>query len=683
MRGQRLLASVAVVALACVIGALALDRLFPPDLSRYLARSTEIVDANGRLLRAFTTADGKWRLKTSVEDVDPLYLGLLKAYEDRRFNEHWGVDPLAVTRAAAQLVGHGRIVSGASTLSMQAARLLEPRPRGALTKAIQAARALQLEWRYSKREVLGIYLTLAPMGGNLEGVRAASLAYFGKEPNRLNAAEAALLVAIPQSPERRRPDRAAKAAQSARDRVLARGLEHGVIDERLLAFALTRPAPTRRLALPMQAPHLSTWLAAQSQGRIVPTTLRQELQSSLTQLVQDERGQLADRPQIALLAIDNRTRDVVAWLGGEDYFGRAGQVDLVRARRSPGSALKPLIYALAFDDRWLHPESMIQDVAVRFRDWAPHNFDHGHQGAVTVRRALQQSLNVPAVLALERVGPQRFIATLRAAGASPGLPPTEAGDTLGIALGSATVSPLELAGLYSGLANGGLFAPPRFLRDAPPVAPVRLLGPAATWYVGDILAEAPLPEGFASLPVALRERRIAYKTGTSAGFRDAWAAGYSTNWTVVVWVGHADGTPRPGQLGRAAALPILLKAFARLPAEDNRAPPAPADVIRAASAIDLPPLMRSLGPAKASAGAQTGDGPRIAYPPADARIDVALREPVPLIAAGGSGKLHWLVDGRPVDDPRWIPDGPGTARVAVIDDAGRSSSVTVRIVMRH
>lgn len=682
MRGQRLFAGIAVAALACVIGALALDRLLPPDLSRYLARSTEIVDANGRLLRAFTTADGKWRLKTSVDDVDPLYLGLLKAYEDRRFDDHWGVDPLAVARAATQLIGRGRIVSGASTLSMQAARLLEPRPRGPLTKMLQAARALQLEWHYSKRDVLGIYLTLAPMGGNLEGVRAASLAYFGKEPSRLNAAEAALLVAIPQSPERRRPDRAATAAKAARDRVLARGFEHGIVDERLLAFALSRPAPTRRLAMPMQAPHLSSWLAAHAQGQIVRTSLRTELQSSLAQLVQDERGQLADRPQIALVAIDNRTREVVAWLGGEDYFGRAGQVDLVRARRSPGSALKPLIYAMAFDDRWLHPESTVQDVAVRFRDWAPRNFDHGHQGAVTVRRALQQSLNVPAVLALERVGPQRFLATLRAAGASPGLPPGDAGDSLGIALGSATVSPLELAGLYAGLANGGLFAPPRFRRDAAPVEPVRLLGPAAAWYVADILADAPLPDGFATLPPALRERRIAYKTGTSAGFRDAWAAAYSANWTVVVWVGHADGTPRPGQLGRAAALPILLKAFGRLPAEDNRAPPPPADVIRAASALDLPPLMRSLGPAVPSAGVPASGGPRIAYPPADARIDVSARDSVPLIAAGGSGRLRWLVDGRPVDAPRWVPDGPGTARVAVIDEAGKSSAVTVRIVMR-
>jgi penicillin-binding protein 1C len=207
---------------------------------------------------------------------------------------------------------------------------------------------------------------------------------------------------------------------------------------------------------------------------------------------------------------------------------------------------------------------------------------------------------------------------------------------------------------------------------------VPLIGPTATWYVGDVLAGAPLPEGFASLPVALRDRRIAFKTGTSAGFRDAWAAGYSANWTVVVWVGHADGTPRPGQLGRLSALPVLFKAFGRLPAEDNRAQPAPADVLRVASYHELPLRMRTLGPVADAHGA-----PRIAYPPPDARIELGAREAVPLSALGGEGRLRWLVDGRPLDGTKWVPDGPGTVRVAVVDEAGHSSAVTVRIVERH
>ncbi len=528
-----LLAGLALAVTAVAAGGLALDRLFPPDLSRYRDRSTEVVDSSGRLLRAFTTADGRWRLGTKADDVDPLYLALLKAYEDRRFDLHLGIDPLAGARAAEQWLTRGRIVSGASTLSMQAARLLEPqrfqvRDRNLVTKALQAARALQLEWRYSKQEVLAIYLTLAPMGGNLEGVRAASLAYFGKEPRNLAAAEAALLVALPQSPERRRPDRFAANAQRARDRVLDRGLEHGAIDGATREAAASRPVPTRRLAMPMQAPHLAAWLAGQDPGTVVPTTIRTELQAAMAQLARDERDRTADRPEIAIVAVDNRSGAVVAWQGGSDYFGRAGQVDLVRAHRSPGSALKPLIYALAFDDRTLHPESLIEDVPVRFRDWLPRNFDRDHQGAVTVRRALQQSLNVPAVLALEKVGPQRFLATLRTAGAVPGLPPGEKAASLGLALGSATISPLEMAGLYAGLARDGLFAPPAVRRDRPAPEPVRLVGPAAAWYVGDVLAEAPLPDGFAALPVALRERRISFKTGTSAGLRDAWAGGFSS-----------------------------------------------------------------------------------------------------------------------------------------------------------
>jgi len=682
MNLRRLLCVSALAATCLAAAALALDRAFPPDLGRYRTRSTEIVDANGRLLRAFITPDGKWRLAARVDDVDPLYVALLKAYEDGRFDSHWGVDPLAVVRAAGQWIGRGRIVSGASTISMQAARLLEPRrfqwgSRSLLTKALQSARALQLEWRYGKREVLAIYLTLAPMGGNLEGVRAASLAYFGKEPAHLSAAEAALLVAIPQSPERRRPDRRAHSAQIGRDRVLARGLEHGLIDTAQFDLSLNRAVPNHRLAMPMHAPHLATWLAGQSPGAVVPTTIRLELQDALTALAVDERAQFADHAQVAMVAIDNRSGDVVAWVGGGDFFGRAGQVDLVRAHRSPGSALKPMIYALAFDDRTLHPDSLVEDVPVRFKEWLPRNFDRGHQGATTVRRALQQSLNVPAVLALEKVGAQRFLTTLRAAGVAPGLPPGDRADSLGMALGSATVSPLELAGLYSGLANGGAFVPPRVRRDQPHQAPARLVGPAAAWYVTDILADAPLPEGFASLPPALRERRIAYKTGTSAGFRDAWGAAYSANWTVVTWVGNADGTSRPGQVGRLAALPITLKAFGRLPAEDNRAPPPPADVVRVASWHDLPPRMRLLAPA-----AQTTGGPRIAYPAADSRIELGPRDAVPLSANGGSGTLRWLVDGRPLDGSRWKPDAVGEARVAVVDDQGRSSAVTVRIVRR-
>ncbi len=679
MNLRRVLAVAALAATSLAAGALALDRLFPPDLSRYHERSSETVDANGRLLRAFTTADGKWRLKTTVDDVDPVYLALLKAYEDRRFDDHWGIDPLAAARAAGQWMARGRIVSGASTISMQAARLLEPRPRGFLTKAIQSARALQLEWRYSKREVLAIYLTLAPMGGNLEGVRAASFAYFGKEPRQLSAAEAALLVAIPQSPERRRPERAGKSAQAARDRVLVRGLEHGIIDQVLFDKAASRPVPDRRLAMPMQAPHLAAWLAGRSAGAIVPTTLRFELQSALSQLVAEERGQFADRAQIALVAIDNRTGGVVAWLGGSDYFGRAGQVDLVRSRRSPGSALKPLIYAMAFDDRVLHPESLVEDVPVRFRDWLPRNFDRDHVGAVTVRRALQQSLNVPAVLALEKVGPQRFISTLRNAGVAPGLPPGEAGATLGVALGSATVSPLEMAGLYAGLANGGKFAPPVVRRDRPRPEPVQLIGPDRR------PGMSPTCWPVRRCPRASRRCRWRCAIGGSPSRPGPRPASATPGPRATAPIGPSwSGSAMP----TARRVPDSSAACRRCRSCSRRSAACPPRTI----APSLRPPMCCASPRIMSCRCACAPWGR--WPMPMARRASPIRRPMPGSSwarakrcrfppwAAKAGCAGWSTAARSTA-PSWVPDGPGTVRVAVVDEAGHSSAVTVRIVERR
>ena len=303
----------------------------------------------------------------------------------------------------------------------------------------------------------------------------------------------------------------------------------------------------------MQAPHLAAWLAGESPGAIVPTTLRFELQSALSQLVVEERGQFADRAQIAVVAIDNRSGAVVAWLGGSDFFGRAGQVDLVRSRRSPGSALKPLIYAMAFDDRVLHPEWLIEDVPVRFRDWLPRNH-HDHVGAGTVRRALQQSERAGRAGAREGRATALHLDPGNAA-VVPGLPPGGPA-TRWRALGSATVSPLKWPGFMPGWPMAASL--PR-----PPCAAIgRSRSRAADRPDGHLVCRrragrGAAADGFASLPVALRDRRIAFKTGTSAGFRDAWAAGDSANWTVVVWVGHADGTPRPGQLGRVSAAGLL------------------------------------------------------------------------------------------------------------------------------
>ncbi|QQS12487.1 MAG: penicillin-binding protein 1C [Rhodospirillales bacterium] len=702
----------AVAAGLLAAGLLTLDRLAPPDLSRYRAVSVEVRDADDRLMRTFTTPDGKWRLATRRQDVDSGYLSLLKAYEDQRFDSHIGVDPLAAMRALEQFATRGRIVSGASTLSMQAARLLEPRPNRSWSgKLKQAARALQLEWRYSKDEILSIYLTLAPFGGNIEGVRAASLLYFGKEPSRLTLAESAFLVGLPQSPERRRPDRFPDRAHVARDMVRMRAHARGAIDAATLAEALKRPAPARRLAMPSAAPHLAQHLATGAAPGAIRTTLRSEIQNAVARLAEDERRRAGDSPDIAIVVVDNRRSAVVAWYGG-DPSGRHAQVDLVRARRSPGSALKPFIYGLAFDEGIAHPETLVDDAPTRFGDWMPRNFDRDHQGTLTVRRALQHSLNVPAVAALDRVGSGRFLAALRQAGVAPALPRSEqAGGSLAVALGGVALSPLEMATLYAALANDGVVVKPRLRASDSADAVHRLVTPASAWHLADILAGAPLPEGWANLPrmwdgQVATDRALAFKTGTSYGFRDAWAAGWTAAYTVVVWTGHADGTPRPGHYGRQSALPLLLKAFDRLPAEDSARRPAPADALVVAHNRDLPPLLRTLQttatrlqaataptasrevrPAAPTAATprQTIRPPRILFPTADATVELGGAATVALRAEGGSGKLRWLVDGKPLDadpfraHPAWKPDGPGLARLTVIDADGRSASVNVRV----
>ncbi len=705
------------VALVVIAGALlAADRIFPPDLSRYNTRSTEVLDADGRLLRAFTTADGRWRLRATPSDVDPLYLKLLKAYEDQRFDSHPGVDPMAVIRAVATSAWRGRIVSGASTLSMQTARLLEPQLRRSFTgKLLQAARALQLEWRYSKDEILSIYLTLAPFGGNIEGVRAASLAYFGKEPKRLTPSEAALLVALPQSPERRRPDRHAARAHAARDTVLQRVFERGALDAQVLREALAQPAPDRRLALPRIAPHLGQMLAGASPAeQAIHTTIRREIQTTAARLAAEERGRFGDEADIAIVVVDNRKGAIVAWHGG-DVDSRQGYVDLVRAKRSPGSTLKPFIYGIAFDDGAAHPETFVDDAPMRFGDWMPRNFDREHQGTLTIRRALQQSLNVPAVAALDRIGAARFLALLRQSGVAPALP-RGGGDpaSLALALGGVGLSPLDLATLYTALARDGSVRPLRVRAQQPVADGFRLMGPGAAWHVRDILANGPLPDGWTAPTRAVDGKRggdrvIAFKTGTSYGFRDAWAAGVSGAYTVVVWTGRADGTPLPGRYGRDTALPILLKLFERLPGEEAVHAPPPPDALIVARNGDLPPAMRVLLPQAARLHAATASldrrpatgtaaqrtavaappkPPRILYPVANSTLEVATTDGadvVALQAEGGIGSLRWLVDGKPLPvdrfraDPLWRPDSAGRARVTVIDAAGRSATIEVQV----
>ena len=681
----------AMLFLVAVVGAVAALALYaaslpPLDLTEATQRSAVVLDRNDRLLRAFTTEEDRWRLPTAAADVDPRYIRLLLAYEDRRFRRHGGVDPLAMLRAATQLLTHGRVVSGGSTLTMQVARLVEGRDgKGLGAKLRQAVRAVELERRLTKDEILTLYLNLAPFGGNLEGLRAASFAWLGKEPARLSLGEAALLVAIPQSPETRRPDRAPDTARRARDRVLDRAAAAHLFPAAEIERARAETTPTERKPFPALAPQTIDTLA---EGGAHPPTQRLTLdlgwQRTLEALAAERLVGLEPRLSAAIVVAENATGEIRASVGGADYASRAraGSLDLTRAIRSPGSALKPFVYALAFEEGLAHPETLLEDRPSRFGGYAPENFDLSFQGVVTARRALQQSLNVPAVDLLAALGPQRFLTRLRAAGATVLIPPDSA-PGLSVALGGLGLSLRDMAALYVALARGGDSLPLTLDRAAAhPPSPRTLVDPVAAWYVADILRGAPAP---ANAP----QGRLAFKTGTSYGYRDAWAVGFDRRHTIAVWVGRADNAAVPGLVGRAVAAPLLFDAFARI-GLDPEPFPRPANALVATTATLPPPLQHLRGDAPKTPGVLAQAALKIAFPPAGADLELGavLRgevAAVPLKAQGGAPPLVWLVDGKPLGAPdrrhvaAWTPGGMGFAEISVIDARGATDSVTVRV----
>ena len=685
------MAALALLALA----AYSLKLFEPLPLNAAASSSRLVLDRDGHLLRAFTTPDGRWRLDAKPEDVSPTYLSLLMAFEDRRFWKHPGVDPVAMGRAVLQAVRHGRLVSGGSTLTMQVARLLRRSPTHSIpAKFQQIADAARLEATLSKREILSLYLKLAPYGGNLEGVRAASLAYFGKEPQRLSIAEAALLVAIPQSPEMRRLDRgengrAYAALVKARNRVILRAAAAHVISQADAKVATGQAAPLGRREFPASAPHLSDRLiAAVPTEAAIQTTIDGRLQEAAEQITRRNAQAFGEKVSVAALVVGNRTGEVLAHVGSAGYFDetRLGAIDMTAAIRSPGSALKPFIYGLAFEDGLAHPETLIEDKPVRFDTYAPANFDSAFHGTVTVRTALQLSLNVPAVKVLNEVGPVKLAARFRDAGMPFAVP-----RNLTVALGGVGLSLENLTGLYLALARGGSAIPIHYQNgNSGPVwnapdAPV-LLQPAAAWYVTDILRGAPVPAS--ATPGA-----IAFKTGTSYGFRDAWAAGFDGDYTIAVWVRRPDATSVPGLVGLRVAAPVLFELFGAI--GPHRAPfaGAPANVIGVRKTQDLPPPLRAFHEQKRDTAVGPGhEAPlRIAYPPANAEVELATAEgeaeklPVALKAEGGKLPLTWLADGQPLQssphrrDAFLKPSGPGFVQITVVDSEGRSDRTQIRL----
>lgn len=544
------------------------DRIWPLPLPQDdLARV--VLAEDGTPLWRFADANGVWRYPVQTSEVSSYYLDALLTYEDRWFYRHPGVNPLALARATWQNLTGARVVSGGSTLSMQVARLLDPHSRTFLGKLRQLWRTAQLEWHLSKEQILNLYLNRAPFGGTLQGVAAASWAYLGKPPAQLTHAEAALLAVLPQAPSRLRPDRHPQRAQHARDKVLRRLAEFQVWPQAAVDEALEEPLLLAPRLEPSLAPLLARRLNRPDSPPLIRTTVDATLQRRLEDLLLGWRARLPEHTSAAILVVEEETMAVRAYLGSVDINDakRYGHVDMISALRSPGSTLKPFLYGMALDDGLIHSESLLQDVPRRYGDYRPGNFSMGFTGAVPASTALSSSLNLPAVQLLEAYGPKRFAAQMRIGGMPLALPAL-AEPNLALILGGAGSRLEDLVSGYSAFARDGKSAtlrlqPDDALRERP------LLSPGAAWIVRRILSGQARPDRDPRAELVQRPT-LAWKTGTSYGFRDAWAIGVGPRYLIGVWIGRPDGTPVPGQFGLASAAPLMLQVHDVLTNRDSQ-----------------------------------------------------------------------------------------------------------------
>lgn len=538
-----------------------LNWIFPlPDKIEY---STIITDSKGEVVNAYLTSDQKWRMKTELEEISPLLRKTIIAKEDKYFYSHPGVNPLAVGRALFKNIFRMKTTSGASTITMQVARAMEHRPRNLLSKLVETFRAFQLEWKYDKDEILQLYLNLVPYGGNIEGVKSASILYFKKNPDHLSLAEITALSIIPNRPSSLVIGKTNDKIVAERNRWLQKFAKDKVFTTKEIEDALAEPLTATRGKVPHYIPHLAYKLKRQGSS-IIKTNIELNTQLKTEKIVEDyvRSQRLKNIKNAAVIIIDNKTNKVISYLGSSNFNDTVdgGQVNGAAAVRQPGSTLKPLLYALCFDEGLLTPKSILTDVAVNYEGYAPENYDEKFNGYVTVEYALEHSLNIPAVKSLKLLGHEKLIQKLGTCNFKQ-IQKDQRKLGLSMILGGCGTSLEELTGLFSSFANNGIYISPSFLQTDTILRKNTVISPAANYMVNEILSKVNRPDFPLNWTATERMPKIAWKTGTSYGRRDAWSIGYNKNYTVGVWVGNFSGVGVADLSGAHIATPLLFKIF--------------------------------------------------------------------------------------------------------------------------
>jgi penicillin-binding protein 1C len=572
---------------------LLLNIIFP--LRDRVEYSTIITDNKGEVVNAFLTADEKWRMKTELNEISPLLKKTIIAKEDKYFYSHPGINVVAVGRAFFKNLLRMKRTSGASTITMQVAKALEPRKRTAVAKAIEIFRAFQLEWKYDKNEILQLYLNLVPYGGNIEGVKAASFLYFKKNPDHLSLAEITALSIIPNRPSSLVIGKNNDLIIQERNRWLRKFAIEKVFTKKEIEDALNEPLIANRSVVPHFIPHLSYQLKRQKTEVVVKTNIVLNTQLKTEKLVEDyiRSLRLQNIRNAAVVIIDNKTHNVITYVGSGNFADTTdgGQVNGAAAIRQPGSTLKPLLYGLCIDDGLLTPKAIIEDVAVNYSGYAPENYDQKFNGYVTLEYALEHSLNIPAVKSLKLLGRDESIEKLKAVNFTQ-IKKDQNKLGLSVVLGGCGTTLEELTGLFSAFANDGVFVAPNYIQSNTTSKTVRVLSSAANYMVTDILSKVNRPDFPLNWQATERMPKIAWKTGTSYGRRDAWSIGYNKKYTVGVWVGNFSGQGVPELSGANTATPLLFKIFNTIDYNNDGdwfTPPQDLGVRQVCSETGLPP----------------------------------------------------------------------------------------------